>query len=71
LTLEDGTEDCPETSVANYHLLCVKSQKSENLNFIDEEALNLAKERQATKEAWSKETGRWELTSAQGKLTVR
>jgi hypothetical protein len=71
LTLADGTEGCPETSVNNYHLRCVKSQKSENLNFVAEEALNLAKEKKATKEAWNKGTGRRELTSAQGNLIVR
>jgi hypothetical protein len=61
LTAEDGTEGCPERSVTNCHLLCVTSQKSENLNFIAEEALNPAKEKQATKEAWNKETDRWDL----------
>jgi len=45
LTLEDGTEGCPETSVTNDPLLYVKSQKSEYLNFVAEEALNLAKEK--------------------------
>jgi hypothetical protein len=55
LTPKDGIEGCPETLVNVYHLLCVLSQKSENLNFISEEALNLPKEKQATKEAWNKE----------------
>ena len=71
LTLVDGTEGCPETSITNYHLRCVNSQKSENLSFIAEEALNLAKEKQATKEVWNKEADKFEQTSAQGNLIVR
>jgi hypothetical protein len=58
-------------NIDKYHLRCVKSQKSENLNFIVEETLNLAKEKQATQEVWNKETDSWEQTSAKGNLIVR
>jgi hypothetical protein len=42
LTLEDGTDNCPETSVRNYHYSLRISQKSAVLVYIAAEAWNLA-----------------------------